>query len=106
MGYLIPTIKWLKKRLKELLVTATICKSLANACLDGVCSRFDLMLLDKFNILATVFHQKFKFKGMSVIEKEEATDMLQSEMEYFRPVNENNLELNQLEKVNDNIVFD
>ncbi|KAL4103579.1 hypothetical protein QTP88_018940 [Uroleucon formosanum] len=74
--------------------------------MDGVCSRFDLMLIDKFNILATISHPKFKFKGMSIMEKEEATDILQSEIEYFKPVNDNSLEQNQLEEVNDNIIFD
>ncbi|KAL4134838.1 hypothetical protein QTP88_006541 [Uroleucon formosanum] len=77
-----------------------------NGCLDGVCSRFDLMLLDKFIIYATVSHPKLKFKGMSVIEKEEATDILQSEIEYFKLVNDNTLEQNQLEEVNNNIIFD
>lgn len=43
---------------------------------------------------------------MSVLEKEEATDILQSEIEYFKPVNDNSLEQNQLEEVNENIIFD
>ncbi|KAL4083959.1 hypothetical protein QTP88_029275 [Uroleucon formosanum] len=62
MGYLIPTIKWLKKELKELLIIATICKSCKS----------------------TISHPKFKFKGMSIMEREEATDILQSEREYFK----------------------
>lgn len=105
MSYLIPTIKWLKKQLNELFVMATICKSLAKACFDGVCSRFDPMLLDKFNILATISHPKFKFKGMSVMEKEEATDILQSEIEYFKPVNDNNSEQYHPEETDDNHNF-
>jgi hypothetical protein len=63
------------------------------------------MLLEKFNILAIASHPKFKFKGMSVMEKKEATDILQSEIEYFKPVNDNTLEQNQVEEVNDNIIL-
>lgn len=62
MGYLLPTINWLKNKLLKLSVTAGSCKALAVACLDGVNTRFDSMITKKSIILAAVTHPKFKLK--------------------------------------------
>lgn len=62
MGYLLPTITWLKNKLLKLSVSVESCKALAVACLDGVNTRFEPMVTKKSIILAAVTHPKFKLK--------------------------------------------
>jgi len=62
MGYLLPTISWLKNKLSKLSISGGSCKALATACLDGVNARFGSMISKKSIILAAVTHPKFKLK--------------------------------------------
>lgn len=62
MGYLLPTISWLKNKLSKLSISDGSCKALVTACLDGVNARFGSMITKKSIILTAVTHPKFKLK--------------------------------------------
>ncbi|KAL4092113.1 hypothetical protein QTP88_026674 [Uroleucon formosanum] len=78
MGYLIPTISWLKRKLTEL--------SLAGKCKSFMTKEIPI-------ILSSVSHPKFKFKGMSPFERDEG-------MEFFKA------EVEQLQSITDDFLFD
>lgn len=62
MGFLLPTINWLKDKLLQLSVSGGSCKVLAAACLNGVNTRFESMINEKSIILSAVTHPKFKLR--------------------------------------------
>jgi len=85
MGYLIPTISWLKRKLTELSLTGK-CKNLAKACLDGINLRFTSMTKEIPIILSSVSHPKFKFKGMSLFERDEGMEFFKAEVEQLQSI--------------------
>lgn len=85
MGYLIPTISWLKRKLTELSLAGK-CKSLAKACLDGINLRFTSMTKEIPIILSSVSHSKFKFKGMSPFERDEGMEFFKAGVEQLQSI--------------------
>jgi len=88
MGYLIPTISWLKRKLTELSLAGK-CKNLAKACLDGINLRFTSMTKEIPIILSSVSHPKFKFKGMSLFERDEGMEFFKAEVEQLQSITGN-----------------
>ncbi|KAL4120915.1 hypothetical protein QTP88_013522 [Uroleucon formosanum] len=71
MGYLIPTISWLKRKLTEL--------SLAGKCKSFMTKEIPI-------IISSVSHPKFKFKGMSPFEREEGMEFFKAEVEQLQSI--------------------
>lgn len=61
--------------------------------------------MDKSVILSSILHPKFKFKGMSLVEKKEAMDYLKVEVNYLQPTEITENEHSQI-KENDIFYFD